>query len=89
MRQALRIALLFAVWLAASISMAHFWVANPDSFPSLPLSCWDWADSYYQSRNAEEVADLEFIVTFSISAVALLLACLLGYLLWSKRRLMR
>lgn len=89
MRQALRIVLLFAAWLVASIFIAHLWVTNPDSFPSLPSSCWDWVDSYYQSSNAEEVADLEFIVTFSISAASLLLACSLGYVLWRKLRSMR
>lgn len=89
MRQALRIVLLFAALLVASIFIAHLWVTNPDSFPSLPSSFWDWADSYYRSSNAEEVTDLEFIVTFSVSAALLLLACSLGYALWRKLRLMR
>lgn len=89
MRQAPRAVLLFSAWLITSTFAAHLWVTNPDSFPSLPRSFWDWADSYYQSTNAEEVADLEFIVTFAISAASLLSACLLGYALWRKLRSMR
>lgn len=89
MRQALRIVLLFAAWLVASVFIAHFWVTNPDSFPSLPSSFWDWADSYYHSSNAEEVADLEFIVTFLISAASLLLGCSLGYIILRTLQSMR
>ena len=74
----------FAAWLVASLFIAHLGVTNPDSFPSLPPLFWDRVDSYYQSSNAEEVADIEFIVTFLISAAALLLACSLGKFLWRK-----
>lgn len=89
MRHSLRVVLIFAGWLAASILIAHLWMTNPDTLPSLPASFWNWADSHYQSGNAEEVTDLEFIVTFSISAALLLLVCFLGYVLWHKIRSMR
>ncbi len=89
MKHALRVVLVFAVWLAASISIAHFWVTNADAFPSLPPWLWSWADSHYQSGNAEEVADLQFLVAFSISGVSQLLVCLLGYVIWRKIRSMR
>lgn len=89
MRQALRIVPLFIAWLIGSIIIAHLWVTNPDSFPSLPTTLWIWADSFYKSSNAEEISDLEFIVTLSTSAAAMLLAWCLGYFLWRMLRSMR
>lgn len=70
---------LFFAWLTVSSLIAHLWVTNPETFPSLPRSFWTWTDSYYRSANAEEISDLEFVVAFSISAISVLIACSAGY----------
>lgn len=86
MRQTLHVVLLITVWLVASTVIAHLWVTNPSAFPSLPSSLWAWADAHYQTGNAEEIADLEFIVTFAVSAASVVSGCALGYSVWRKLR---
>jgi hypothetical protein len=86
MKHTLRFILVLIGWFAASTYMAHLWVTNPASFPSLPAWFWNWADSHYQSRNAEEIANLEFFVTLAISAGFVLLICLVGYSIWRTTR---
>jgi hypothetical protein len=89
MTKARGIALVVAAWLVVSVFTAHLWVTYPASFPTLPKPLWEWVDSYYQSSNAEEVADLEFVVTLTLSAASWLFACPLVYLCWRKLHLPR
>lgn len=56
-------------WLALSMYSAHWWLSNPEQLPHLPSSIWKRIDSLYQSVNAEQVADLEFLVCFGISVM--------------------
>ncbi len=89
MKRTLVTALLIIVWLIVSIFIAHLWVTHPDWFPSLPARFWKWADSYYESTNAEEVSDLEFVVTFSISAFIVFLISSFISIFWRKFRAIR
>lgn len=73
-------------WLAISALISRAWVTNPEIFPSLPMALWQWADSHYQAANAEEIGDLEFIVTFTISSAAVLLAWIGTYWVWRGKR---
>lgn len=82
MKRALRIAIAFAVWVIGSLSLAHAWVTNPGIFPTLPMPLWNWLDSIYRSRNAEEVADLEFFVVLTLSSIILLLCFTVLIIIW-------
>ena len=82
MKRALRIAIAFVVWVIGSLSLAHVWVTNPDTFPTLPMPLWNWLDSIYRSRNAEEVADLEFYVVLTLSSIFLLLCFTVLIIIW-------
>lgn len=84
MKRVLCVAFFLGVWLVSSVVAAHFWVTRPDMFPTLPQAFWRWADAYYQAGNGEELADLELIVTFCISAIFILLMSLLSYMAWRK-----
>jgi hypothetical protein len=79
---------LLVVWLLASLFITHLWIGHHEVFPSLPSAFWSWADSYYQSTNADEVADLEFIVLFSVSAASMLVGLSFFYILWRQLRLL-
>ncbi|MEC4717870.1 hypothetical protein RY831_01790 [Noviherbaspirillum sp. CPCC 100848] len=63
-------------WIAASMFLTHWWLGNPEQLPRLPSLVWEQVDKFYRSANAEDVADLEFLVCFSISAVVVGLAFL-------------
>lgn len=82
MRRFLRTAVAFAVWVIGSLSIAHTWVTNPDVFPTLPMPLWNWLDSIYRSRNAEEVTDLEFFVVLTLSSLVLLLCVAVSIIIW-------
>lgn len=73
-------------WLAVSALISRTWVTNPEIFPDLPAALWEWADSHYRAGNAEEVGDLEFIVTFSISSAVVFFAWIGGYCIWRRKR---
>ncbi|MCC4114498.1 hypothetical protein LLG90_03930 [Aromatoleum toluclasticum] len=73
-------------WLTVSVLISHLWVTKPEMFPSLPAALWNWADSHYHAANAEEVGDLEFLVTFTISSAVLLLAWVGIYRVWRRVR---
>lgn len=84
-----KITMLFIVIICGALTIGHFWVVNPEVFPSLPASMWNWLDAGYGSTDAEQVADLEFFVTSGISAIALSLLFFLffvGCKSWDKRR---
>lgn len=82
MKRALRIAIAFAVWAIGSLSLAHTWVTNPEIFPTPPMPLWNWLDSIYRTRNAEEVADLEFFVVLTLSSIILLLCFTVLIIIW-------
>lgn len=82
MKRALLVTAAFAVWVIGSLSFAHVWVTNPERFPTLPMSVWSWLDSIYRSRNAEEVADLEFFVVLTLSSIILLVCFAALIVVW-------
>lgn len=70
--------LIVLCWLAASMFITHWWLGNPEQLPQLPSSVWQLLDKLYRSVNAEDVADLESLVCFSLSALVVglvFLAC--------------
>lgn len=69
MSRALKVALILAAGIFASLTLAHLWVTHPDRFPTLPESLWKAFDAFYGSRNGEELADLEFLVVFVASSI--------------------
>lgn len=84
MKRALWIAVAFAAWVIGSLSLAHVWLTNPGMFPTLPMPLWDWLDSIYRSRNAEEVADLELIVALTMWSIILLLCFAAVFVIWRR-----
>lgn len=67
----IRAFLLLVCWLMLSTLLTHWWISSPEPTPHLPLSVWMQLDKLYQSRNGEELADLEFFVSFIIVAVVI------------------
>lgn len=65
-------------WLLASLVTTTLWIRFPELFPTIPEALWRWADSIYQSANAEEVAELDFMVIFFIAATTLLIVIGIG-----------
>lgn len=82
MKRALLIAVAFAAWIIGSLSLAHVWITNPEIFPTLPMPLWNWLDNIYGSRNAEEVADLEFFVVLALSSIIFLLCFAALIVIW-------
>lgn len=82
MKRALLIAAAFAAWVIGTFSLAHVWLTNPGMFPTLPMSLWNWLDSIYRSRNAEEVADLELIVALTMWSIILLVSFVALIVIW-------
>ena len=62
---------LLIAFITIPLAIAHYWVSNPENFPRVPAALWAFADSLYQSKNGEELADLEFLVIWLISLVLL------------------
>lgn len=62
------------IWTAGSLFLTRLWLSKPDTSLSLPTSWWHWLDGIYGSRNAEEVADLEFLVGFVLALGVLSIA---------------
>lgn len=73
-------------WLAISALISHAWLTHPEIFPTVPMTLWEWADSHYHAINAEEIRDLEFLVTFTIAAAVVLLAWIGAYCMWRGKR---
>ncbi|MFC7514893.1 hypothetical protein ACFQUU_07745 [Herbaspirillum sp. GCM10030257] len=67
------------IWAAGALFLTRLWLSNPDTGLSLPASWWQWLDGIYGSSNAEEVADLEFLVGFTIALVVLAVASVLAF----------
>jgi hypothetical protein len=67
----LRITGLFAFTSMLALVIGRLWVGNPEIFPSLPSALWNWLDARYGSADAEQVADLELLVTSGFSAIML------------------
>ncbi|KRB73541.1 hypothetical protein [Noviherbaspirillum sp. Root189] len=67
---------LFALvsWATGALFLTRLWLSNPDTGLSLPAPWWQWLDGVYGSSNAEEVADLEFLIGFTIALVVLAVA---------------
>lgn len=73
--------LLFLVWvIAISAIITRFWLLYPDYFPSIPASFAEYLASLYGAQNAEQVADLELLIGFTISIP------LVGLLSWAGLR---
>lgn len=75
-----------AAWLALSLLISHLWVTKPEIFPALPMPLWDWADSHFRAGNAEEIADLEFLVIFTLSSAVMLFVGIGVYSVWRRAR---
>lgn len=86
-KRTLRVLVFLFCWLFVSIVMAHLWVANVGLFPTIPRAIWEWADSFYQSSNGEELASLEFLGVSVVSSLFVALIGLLAYFLFRKKRL--
>jgi len=71
MKSATKALLAFVIWTAGALLLTRLWLSNPNAVLSLPVSWWQWLDGIYGSRNAEEVADLEFLVGFLMALVLL------------------
>jgi hypothetical protein len=78
MKGAVKVLSAFVIWTAGSLFLTRLWLSNPDTGLSLPASWWQWMDGIYGSRNAEEIADLEFLVGFMIALLVLAVASALA-----------
>lgn len=60
--------LLFIAWvIVASAVLTRTWLVYPDVFPAIPASLAETLATAYGARNAEEVADLEMLISFGVS----------------------
>lgn len=65
--------LLFSVPILAFL-LSIVWNRYPDQFPALPEPLAIWLVQRFRIHDGEQLADLEFIVTFGISLI--LVSCL-------------
>jgi len=57
-----------------TLLLSRWWYANPDFFPRLPDSFWDWLDKLLNVQNVDGKLDVEFIVVVSLALLAVLVA---------------
>jgi len=69
MNKWVRLGLTFLWIVTATLITTRLWLTHPDSVPRFPESFWIWLIGIYGSQNGEELADLELLVTLSISFV--------------------
>ena len=79
---------LTCLWIvSATLIITHLWLTHPDSVPRFPESFWIWLIEIYGSQNGEELANLELLVTFSISLVLVSVLTFAAWVFWHRYRL--
>jgi len=74
---------LIGLWLIiATISLARWWLLNPESFPTLPEPLWEWLSKVYGATCCEDQADLEIFVSLGLSFIVISLFTIFVVLLW-------
>jgi hypothetical protein len=80
--------ILIALWtIIATFVLARWWLINPDLFPTLPETLWERLSDAYGATCCEEQADLELLVSLSLSFVVVLSFTLLVLFLWRRIKL--
>jgi hypothetical protein len=76
---------LTCLWIvSATLIITHLWLTHPDSVPRFPESFWIWLIEIYGSQNGEELANLELLVTFSISLVLVSVLSFAAWVFWHR-----
>lgn len=74
------------LWLiVAAFILTRWWLRNYEQLPNFSSAVWNWLANGYGARNAEEMADLEFVVTFFNSISIVFLMMLPGIFLWNRK----
>lgn len=73
--------------MAVSVFITRLWLAHPGLFPEFPKPIAEYFVHLYGAQNAEQVADLELLIGFSISIP--FVSTITGLAWWLWRRLAR
>jgi len=80
--------ILIGLWtIIATIALARWWLVNPESFPTLPEPLWEWLSKIYGATCCEEQADLEILVSLSLSFIVISLLTIFVVFLWHRIKL--
>ena len=82
MRKTTRLGLTGLWIILATAFLTRLWLTNPGAFPQVPKPLALWLVEWYGSRDGEELADLELLFGLTLSFIAVMLATLLGWLMW-------
>jgi len=80
---------LASLWtVIATLITTRLWLTHPDSLPRFPESFWIWLIGIYGSQDDEELANLEMLVTLSISFVLVSVLTLTAWVFWHRFRML-
>lgn len=82
MKKTLHLGLL-TTWLAlATLVLAHTWLAYPNIGPQVPPSVAEWLVNLYQSKDGEDLANLEDLFSIVVSFVIVAIFTVSAYFAW-------
>ncbi len=84
MNKGLRLGLVCLWTVIATLITTRLWLMHPDSVPRFPESFWIWLIEIYGSQDGEELANLEMLVTLSISFVLVLVLTITARAFWHR-----
>jgi len=82
MRRALRLVLLLAWVVLASLALGRWWMLRPDTL-------WQRVMERFNPRCCEAVADVEALVVLATALAVVLAVTGIGWLIWRRLRLAR